>query len=46
MINHEDYVALGLTCVDICTALKQGMDGKELNDLNPPIRKAIKQLRK
>lgn len=46
MINQADYVALGLTCVDICTALKQGMDGKELCDLNQPVRRAIKRLRK
>jgi len=46
MINHEDYVSLGLTCVDICTALKQGVDGKELSDLDQPVRKAIEQLRK
>jgi len=46
MTNHEDYVALGLTCVDICTALKEGLDGKELSDLNQPVRKAIEQLRK
>ena len=46
MVNHEDYVSLGLTCVDICTALKQGMDGKGLGDLNQPVRKAVKRLRK
>jgi len=46
MINQADYVALGLACVDICTALKQGMDGKALSDLNQPVRKAIKRLRR
>jgi hypothetical protein len=46
MINQEDYVALGLTCADICAALKRGMDGRELSDLNQPVREAIKQLEK
>lgn len=42
----SDYVALGLTCAAICAAIEQGMDGKELNDLNEPVRKAIKQLKR
>lgn len=46
MANQVDYVALGLTCADICAAIEQGMGGKELNDLNEPVRKAIKQLKR
>ena len=46
MTNQTDYVALGLTCADICAALERGMDGKKLSDLNEPVRKAIEQLRK
>ena len=42
--NKSDYVDLGLTCVDVCKALHQGMDGKELNDLRPPVREAIEKL--
>lgn len=46
MANQEDYIALGLTCADICTALEQGLDGKELSELTQPVRKAIKRLTK
>ena len=44
MANKSDYVNLGLTCVDVCKALHQGMDGKELDDLRPPVREAIEKL--
>ena len=44
MTNRADYVALGLTCAGICTALKEGMDGRELSDFNEPVRKAVKRL--
>ena len=44
MVNREDYVELGLTCVDVCTALDRGLDGKRLNDLDNSIREAIEQL--
>ena len=44
MINRADYVELGLACADICTALDQGLDGKELNDLNQSVCDAIAQL--
>ena len=27
MINHTDYVELGLACADVCTALDRGLDG-------------------
>ena len=42
--NKSDYVDLGLTCADVCKALHQGMDGKELDDLSQPVRKAIAKL--
>ena len=44
MANKSDYVDLGLTCVNVCKALHQGMDGKELDDLRPPVREAIEKL--
>ena len=44
MINQADYVALGLACADVCTALDRGLSGKKLNDLNNSAREAIKQL--
>ena len=46
MVNREDYVALGAICVDICTALEQGMGGKKPTDLNQPVLKAIERLMK
>ena len=44
MANEADFVALGLTCAEICTAIKEGMDGKKESDLNEPVRKAIERL--
>ena len=44
MANEQDYVDLGLNCADICRALDRGMNGKELDDLSPSVREAIKQL--
>jgi len=44
MVNQMDYVELGLTCADVCTALGRGLDGKSLNDLNNSVCEAIKQL--
>ena len=44
MANEADYVALGLTCAEICTAIKEGMDGKRERELNGPVRKAIDRL--
>ena len=45
MINKADYVELGLTCADVCAALKRGLDTKSEDDLNDSVREAIKQLR-
>ena len=44
MANNADYVELGLTCAEVCEALDQGMNGKKLGDLSPPVREAINQL--
>ena len=44
MINKEDYVELGLTCADVCTALDRGMNGKRLSDVDNSVRGAIEQL--
>ena len=44
MINEADYVELGLSCADICTALGRGMGGKKLDDLTQSVSEAIGQL--
>ena len=44
MANEADYVALGLTCAEVCTAIKEGMSGKRESELNEPVRKAIARL--
>ena len=44
MVNEQDYVGLGLSCADICTALDRGMNGKKLADLSQSVCDAINQL--
>ena len=44
MANKEDFVDLGIYCVEICKALKRGMDGKELDKLSDSMREAIEEL--
>ena len=44
MIKREDYVALGLACADICTALDRGLSGKRATDLYYPALEAINQI--
>ena len=44
--NQADYVKLGLSCADVCTALGRGLDGKSLDDLSNSVCEAIKQLMK
>jgi hypothetical protein len=44
MANQADYVELGLTCADICTALDRGLNGGRLRDLNDSVCEAIRQL--
>ena len=43
-MNEADYVELGLTCVDVCTALDRGLNGKGLNELTNSVCEAINQL--
>ena len=43
-IYSQNYVDLGLSCVDICRALERGMGKKELNDLSKSVRDAMDQL--
>ena len=44
MINEEDYVELGMACVDVCTTLSRGLNGKPLKDLSDSVCGAINQL--
>ena len=44
MINERDYVELGLSCADICTALDRGLNGRRVNELNQSVLEAIQQL--
>ena len=44
MANEADCVELGLACVDVCTALNRGLNGKQLKDLSNPVCEAINQL--
>ena len=44
MANDQDYVDLGLSCADICKALKRGMGEKKLDDLSESVCDAINQL--
>ena len=44
MANEQDYVDLGFSCADICTALERGMGGKKLNDVSRSVCDAINQL--
>jgi len=44
MINQADYIELGLTCADVCTALDRGLRGKMLEDLDGSVCEAINQL--
>ena len=44
MVNQQDYIALGLSCAEICEALDRGTRGKRIEDLNQPVHQAINQL--
>ena len=44
MANDQDFVDLGLSCADICKALKRGMGEKKLEDLSESARDAISEL--
>ena len=42
--NERDCVELGLSCANICQTFERRMSGKELEDLNKPVRDVISQL--
>ena len=42
--NKTDYVELGITCADVCTALDRGVRGKRMDELNQSVFEAIGQL--
>ena len=44
MVNEQDYVELGLSCADVCRALRRGMGDKKLDDLSKSVCDAINQL--
>ena len=44
MANDQDCVDLGMSCADICKALKRGMGDKKSEDLSKSVRDAINQL--
>ena len=44
MVNEQDYVELGMSCANICKALKRGMGDKTLDDLSKSVCDAINQL--
>ena len=43
--NEEDYIELGLACVDVCTVLDRGSSGELSEGLNNAACEAINQLR-
>ena len=42
--NEQDYVELGLNCADVCKALKQGLNGRRLDELSQSVLEAIEHL--
>ena len=40
----QNFVDFGVSCVDICKALEQGIGEQELNDLSKSVRDAINLL--
>jgi len=44
MINELDYIELGLSCADICTALDWGLNGRRVDELSQSVFVAIQQL--
>ena len=43
MANHQDYVELGRSCVDVCQVLNRGLNGKRLDKLPQSVLDAIEQ---
>lgn len=44
MLNEEDYFDIGLACADVSTALKRGINGKQLDELSQSVLEAIDKL--
>ena len=44
MVSKADYVELGLTCIDVCEALNQGMDAGRTGQLRQNVLEAIEKL--
>ena len=44
MINEQDYVELGLSCVEVCRTLNRGTNGKKQGELSPAVYDAINRL--
>ena len=44
MANKADYVELGLSCANVCSALDRGMGGKKLDETSQSVFEAINQL--
>ena len=45
MANEREYVDIGMFCFDVCEALKRGLNGKQLHELNQSASGAIEQLK-
>ena len=44
MIDKTDYVELGLACADACEALKQGINGRRVDQLDRSVLETIEKL--
>ena len=44
MANDQDYVELGQVCGKVCKALYGRLEGRQLDQLNPPVLDAIVDL--
>lgn len=44
MINKDDYLDLGKVCGEVCEALYDRLKGKQQNELDSSVLRAIEQL--
>ena len=44
MANEQDFVELGMSCVDVCKALDRGLEGRRSEELSGSLLEAIEQL--
>ena len=44
MINNKDFVQLSEYFFDVCEMLKTAIQGKNIDDLNEPVRTALEDL--